>query len=304
MVRALVNDLLKCPDVEVLLTRDERLPALDAAVRTYWVRAGEPLANAWRACMAEADAVWPIAPETDGILEGLCHAVQGAGRLLLNSRPEAVAMATSKFATLAQLKAHGVPTVPTWWIDQPPPVPGTQWVVKPDRGAGCRDTRLITDPAELFRLGSAHSGPDWVVQSYLPGRAASLSLLVGDTGSCVLGCNLQRVVLIDDRFTLLGCVVNGLDWPEVLGAMLGRQVVAALPGLWGYLGVDFILTEAGPVVLEVNPRLTTSYVGLSRSIGRNVAGMVLDQLDPACPSPVGWLGGQCVDVDLGLQHGA
>jgi tyramine---L-glutamate ligase len=44
------------------------------------------------------------------------------------------------------------------------------------------------------------------------------------------------------------------------------------------VGVDIIVTPAGPVVIEINPRLTTSYVGLKASIGRNPAGLILSLL--------------------------
>jgi len=49
-----------------------------------------------------------------------------------------------------------------------------------------------------------------------------------------------------------------------------------MPGLWGLCGVDFVETGAGPVVIEVNPRLTTSYAGLHRAIGINPAHLVLE----------------------------
>jgi predicted ATP-grasp superfamily ATP-dependent carboligase len=44
------------------------------------------------------------------------------------------------------------------------------------------------------------------------------------------------------------------------------------------VGIDLVDTDEGPVVLEVNPRLTTSYVGLADTIGTNPAGLVLDLL--------------------------
>ena len=52
----------------------------------------------------------------------------------------------------------------------------------------------------------------------------------------------------------------------------------SLPGLWGYFGVDLILSGGGPVVVDVNPRLTTSYAGLRPALGINAAGMVLAAL--------------------------
>lgn len=47
----------------------------------------------------------------------------------------------------------------------------------------------------------------------------------------------------------------------------------------GYAGVDLLRTPTGLRVMEINPRLTTSYAGLSRSLGVNVARMTLDLLD-------------------------
>ena len=53
------------------------------------------------------------------------------------------------------------------------------------------------------------------------------------------------------------------------------QYPAAIPSLRGYVGIDFIQTEEGPMVLEINPRLTTSYCGLRSALGVNVADLVL-----------------------------
>ena len=59
--------------------------------------------------------------------------------------------------------------------------------------------------------------------------------------------------------------------------MLARAVVAALPGLRGFVGIDLVWSSAldAPVAIEVNPRLTTAFVGLSRRLGRNVGAEVL-----------------------------
>ena len=48
-----------------------------------------------------------------------------------------------------------------------------------------------------------------------------------------------------------------------------QQVVQALPGLRGLVGVDYIQTKDGPVVLEINPRATTSYAGLRAAMVQN-----------------------------------
>jgi predicted ATP-grasp superfamily ATP-dependent carboligase len=60
---------------------------------------------------------------------------------------------------------------------------------------------------------------------------------------------------------------------------LAVAAVAALPPTVGYVGVDLVLGEADDgrddVVIEVNPRLTTSYVGLRRLVRGNLAAAML-----------------------------
>ena len=55
-------------------------------------------------------------------------------------------------------------------------------------------------------------------------------------------------------------------------------IAHALPGLWGFVGVDLIL-DPQPRVLEINPRLTTSYVGLREAYGINPATWLLTLLN-------------------------
>ena len=49
-------------------------------------------------------------------------------------------------------------------------------------------------------------------------------------------------------------------------SQLAAQAVATLPDPFGYIGVDLVLGHdpegRDDVVIEINPRLTTSYVGL------------------------------------------
>ncbi|TCG09440.1 hypothetical protein BZM27_05710 [Paraburkholderia steynii] len=50
----------------------------------------------------------------------------------------------------------------------------------------------------------------------------------------------------------------------------------SLPGLRGFAGIDVVWHPArGPVVIEVNPRATVAYAGLSARLGRNLAADVL-----------------------------
>jgi predicted ATP-grasp superfamily ATP-dependent carboligase len=74
-----------------------------------------------------------------------------------------------------------------------------------------------------------------------------------------------------------GCL--GSPLPASLAAELepiAAAVARTLPGLWGHVGIDLIDSpDRGPVVVDINPRLTTSYAGLRGSIGANPAALLL-----------------------------
>ncbi len=281
MLRALVRDLAELGH-EVVTLRDGRLAEISLPAAVWRVHHSRELVPALRRALAACDAAWPIAPETGGELQRLCEAVLGSDRILLGSRPEAVELTADKFMTLTRLAQFGIPVVPTvrgTAVLDDAALPDRPWVVKPNDGAGCEDTYLVRDEAELRSRVTAAPNPDSViVQAYVEGVDASLSLLLADESSAVLGCNRQQIALRQDTFHLGGCIVNGLDFDAAAANALAQDIARAIPGLWGYVGVDFVLAEAGPQLLEINPRLTTSYVGLSHSLGVNAAGLVLDLL--------------------------
>ena len=59
---------------------------------------------------------------------------------------------------------------------------------------------------------------------------------------------------------------------------IARKIAKMLPDAAGYLGVDVIIDAENDriYVIEINPRLTTSYVGLREAIAHNPAKIILD----------------------------
>jgi tyramine---L-glutamate ligase len=299
MLRALAGDLAAIPGIEVAVARDQAcdLGMLPAIVET--VAPGE-LWQAYVRRAARCDAVWPIAPETDGILEA---ATRLAADAVLNSRSDALGLVRSKHATARHLAAHGIAAAPTVFLGESPPPANHGWVLKPDDGAGAAGTyRVSTIPPTptLPRKGGggihfadadfrpAHrdrpsplevegsQGGRTIVQPFLPGTPLSLSLLTQNGAAWLLSCNRQHVSCSDGAFTYRGGIVGGAETRRDVLEPLAARIAEALPGLWGYVGVDLVDTADGPVVLEINPRLTTSYVGLRDSLGLNPAALVLD----------------------------
>lgn len=272
MLRALVDDLTALPGVEVVATRDYRLAALPGPARTLCVGPGEGLEALLGRGLAQAEAIWPVAPESDGILERITRFVAACGVPLLGCSADAVRIAASKLATAQALAAAGIAVAPTAREPAGIAPAHAHLVIKPDDGAGCLATRLHTRAAALaWWRANAHEG--YVVQAYIAGEAMSLSLLCADGEAQILACNRQHVHLAGGDFEFAGVSVNAGLRARYAG--LASRIARALPGLWGYVGVDLVESEDGPVVIEINPRLTTSYVGLARALGVNPAARVL-----------------------------
>ncbi len=289
MLRSLLRDLSDLPEVRVTTSRDPRLPPVPDVAAIMPAPGEEPWALYARGARG-ADAAWPIAPETDGLLERLTRQTLALDKCLLGSRPEAVRLAASKWQTARVLDAGGLPAVPTFAAgERLPPLAGP-WVVKPDDGAGCEGVQLVPDWRAAGERLAAGSGR-LIAQPWIDGCALSLSLLCCDGRAALLCCNRQHVRLVDGRPTLDAITVNALPDAEGLLAGLATRIAAAIPGLWGYVGVDLVLAPDGPVVLEINPRLTTSYCGLRSALGMNAAALVLDLLTTPdagrCQTPTG-----------------
>lgn len=273
---ALLRDLAELDGVEVIMTYDSRLPP-PFVYHAIPIAKDDDAWKIWDQCIANANAVWPIAPEADGVLLRLTALINNHNKTLLGSSPEAVELTSSKYATWLALQAVGINAVvtclPQHWTREY----GT-WVVKPDDGAGCEGSMIFATSQALVDWLVQGYGDGYIIQPFMPGIAASLSLLCGQGRARLLSCNRQKMSLESGSFSYSGSVVNGMAKHWNAFEALALQITRAIPGLAGYVGVDVLVDHDHVRVLEINPRLTTSYVGLHEAMGFNPARLVVDLL--------------------------
>jgi predicted ATP-grasp superfamily ATP-dependent carboligase len=292
---ALVADLLDLGDVQVTFA-SSRFETVEPTRSHCIAMPGESITGFVARVARQHDRAWIIAPECDGLLLHL-HDSVGAARWLGCSK-EAIRTASSKSATAACLDAHGIPVTAALEPDGFVPETGAdlRWVVKPDDGAGGLDTfvydRIEDACAEYDARAAAGRNP--VMQQWVDGEPLSLSLVCGAQDVEVVSINRQLIGLPDAaaigktarvvEFT--GVEINQIDKRSKQGAeleTLARRVVSAIPGLRGFVGIDVVWhAQRGPIVIEVNPRLTAAYAGLSAQLGRNLAGDLLKAHGVAC----------------------
>jgi predicted ATP-grasp superfamily ATP-dependent carboligase len=277
MREAIVGDLLRAPGTHVTVA--DTLGTAPTAAHGIAPAPDESPEAFVRRMARLHDASWIVAPETDGMLERLREAVGDAGWIGCDAG--AIHCAASKSATLARLAGHGVPTPRAGG-----PGHRGRWIVKPDDGAGTVATRLHPARAAAHADLEARraAGRCATLEPFIEGEALSISMIVGAnlaTPVETVAFNRQRIEAGPEGW-LRDAGVRSAEIDERhdprAGALRGLalQVADAMPGLRGFVGIDLIWNEEqGPVAIEVNPRVTSAYVGLSSRLGRNLAAEIL-----------------------------
>lgn len=282
---ALLGELAQIDDVEVSCCYDYRLPAPEAE-HAIVVSEDDDAWHLWQEQIMASDATWLIAPETSGTLLRLTELVAAQGKLLLGCPASVVRITSSKLNTYQVLSKAGVAAVTTYaandWLSMLPlDGEGLGWVIKPDDGVSCEDTVFLTSSKDAVAWLEQRRKLTHVVQPLNPGEPASLSMLCRDGEAWLLSCNRQKIANRAGHFIYEGSMVNGFSKYWTLFDQVAKQVARALPDMSGYVGVDLMISDQGQIeVLEINPRLTTSYVGLRRATETNIAGLVLSLLGP------------------------
>lgn len=283
---ALLHGLSLLPNVEVITTHDARLtPPLLGSVT---ITAQDDALFVWQNLLQDCDAAFIIAPETGHQLADLVALVNRCQVLHLGSSLSAIKVATSKYQTSQQLIKAGLNAIPTYYLSELEVKDDDEsraWVVKPDDGAGCDGTMCFRKWADVKPYVIQQTGIQ-VIQPYIEGIAASISMLCKNGKAWVLSCNLQKIELVDTQFIYRGSVVNGFSANYARFENVATHIAQAMPELAGYVGVDVIVNKSEITILEINPRLTTSFVGLHQSLGINPSKLILDLFfDPQFTMP-------------------
>lgn len=291
MLWALLDDFQKCSDVHTVTVLDPRFEDRIPGLNRNTLPADEVVCvspgghdEIFLTLLNRCDAALVVAPETDGILSGLSARVESAGIPLLGSSASATATAGDKGACARIFRGANLPTVETSVVgfesaELTAEDMGFPLVFKPLDGIGCEGVCLVggrSDISEaLTRIRRVTSGGRILMQPFIDGIRASVSLLIAGDRSLPLSLNRQ-LIQPGMPFEYLGSEVP-FSHPKIRDAWnLACSASHRIPGLKGYVGVDLILTDDSAYLIEINPRLTTSYIGLRQVTGMNPAGMIFE----------------------------
>jgi predicted ATP-grasp superfamily ATP-dependent carboligase len=285
MFLAVLRDAARDPTIRVTAAWDtdgpvaaHEFPEEVAAFRIEPERHDESLA----ALAAEHDLILLIAPETGDELARLASLVRAAGGVVMLPSAGFIALASDKHASALALAAAGLP-VPAGRLLAPGESLPTGFRLpaarKANGGAGCDGLLRVDSVAEGSRPATTWER----AEPWEPGTPVGVAVLCGPGVAIPLPpcrqlfAGTRRPVYTGGSLLADGAAADrarGLACRAVIA--LERQSGAAC----GWVGVDMILgmrvDGTQDRLLEVNPRLTTSFIGLSAGLGGGLVRAILE----------------------------
>jgi predicted ATP-grasp superfamily ATP-dependent carboligase len=234
---------------------------------------------AFESCCRRATDVLVIAPEFHDILlqrRMLFDSLDLAESVSwLGCDAQSIEVGSDKFRLSHVLHQHKIQGVPTelYTVNHETPIDQPEgWhfpiVIKPRDGVGSIATRRVdsrTALHELVRSGLPKEF-DYIQQPYVAGQLVSVAAVFRHGKVRQVFPPAKQCVSSDVRFSYQGMDLEpefARVWRQPVDTLM-RDVLEALPGLNGYVGFDLIIPERSPaslIVLEINPRLTTGFLG-------------------------------------------
>lgn len=244
------------------------------------------------------DACFPVAPEEDLILYEITKILEENEVKTIGSSSEAVLACSDKFETYNRLK-DDFPMMESEKVFfsaiknyKDIFSRGEKMLVKPADGVSCSGVQIVQSYGDFIKA-SAHlkrttSLPYFLLQDHVEGESTSVSILSTGEKTTSLSLNRQNIGFNQGKLTYNGGEVPYQHSLSDDAQDIAEKVVKSMGGLKGYVGVDLLLDEANDEVyiLEINPRLTTSYVALRRLLNFNLGEAIIKAVDGELPTEI------------------
>jgi predicted ATP-grasp superfamily ATP-dependent carboligase len=226
-----------------------------------------------RAVVDQVDAILLIAPETDGCLENVCAWLAPWKEKFISPDVTFVRLAADKWNCQHLLTQAGINCPKSILFDDGVPVDEQIFnslkgplVIKPIDGAGSEGVSIVEKQNDIHPLIQAGK---FIVQEFVEGIAVSVSAVVSLENAPLF---LQPMEQVFKRHPI-GPFSHStpIADPNVVerAKTLAVKTFAKLPPTHGYVSLDMVISSrsaAADCVIEINPRLTTSYAFQESSI--------------------------------------
>lgn len=159
-------------------------------------------------------------------------------------------------------------------------------VIKPVDGAGCEGISVLYSkegiPAAVKKVSDVSMAKKLIAQKFCEGEHMSCSILCSTSRVLPLSINSQRIKISGNISYLGGISPYPCEHKDEI--FEESKNMARKLELFGFVGIDFLVSGNKIYFMEINPRITTSFIALSNVIqmGELLVSCVEDDL----PSPV------------------
>lgn len=238
------------------------------------------------------DAAYIIAPETNGILQKILKIIKNSGIITLNCNITGIDKVCNKIKLYNYLKKIRIKTpksIDFTTFDKLSDIKTVirknfnyPIIIKPSKGISCEGVSIVHNGKKLKKAIAnikkrAYSN-EVIAQELINGINVSICLLSSDNKARAISLNKQNLTIAepDNISEYKGGIVPFESPLKKKAFALAEKTINSIEDLKGFIGIDLILTNNDVVVIEINPRLTTSYIGLRKVTNINLAKTLID----------------------------
>ena len=306
MLRTTIEDFKKL-GFQIITLLDKRISHLARYLKTDMVKFVKPeddYLKIYTKCVKKSPFCFIIAPEFSKHLYNLTKIAKNLNKKILSIDLSGVWLGTSKLETYKYFIANKVNTPKSYKI----PLKGGKMdvdfilqkfeqfdcslIMKPEDGAGSELIYHFTTKDQILQLferakANLDIARSYIVQEFIDGDDLSISIInrttsekINTMDQIILSINAQNVQNIDSNKDSL--YLGGFTPVENYKVLKNKfeKILKSmdLTSFQGYFGIDFIKKADNSIYfIEINPRLTTSYIGIRNILDFNPLEFLFNQ---------------------------
>ena len=306
MLRTIIEDF-KNLGFHITTLLDSRIKFLSLYMKADIIKSvelEEDYLQKYTTCVRNSDYCFVIAPEFSNVLYNLTKIVKKNNKKLLSIDLNGIKLGASKLETyrffieneINTPKSYSIPfngnILDLDFILQKFDQINSSIVIKPDDGVGSELIFYFEKKDEILHFFESsnkitNTNRKYILQEYIEGDPMSVSIIndqplgkLVENGPKILSINAQNLQITDptkDSAYLGG--YTPVDQFEQLKAQIENILKGVeLSAFKGYFGIDFVKKVDNSLsFIEINPRLTTSYVGIRNVLEFNPMDLLLTQ---------------------------
>jgi predicted ATP-grasp superfamily ATP-dependent carboligase len=305
MLVALIKDFMSL-GYEVCTLIDYRIHHLSTILpinNRIIVKKDDNFLNHFKILVKDSDYSFIIAPDSRNVLFNLTRIVKKYNKILLSINLEGINIGSSKMNTYEFFQKNKLLTPKTYLIPFKKNKLDINFIVqkfddlkktiiiKPEDGVGAESIFLFETKEQIKNFfqdyySKIDTKRSYILQEYIEGKDLSISL-IGLQESLnkefknpfILTINSQNVSIKNPKYDseYLGGYTPINNYQQITLELTEILDKVDFSSFTGYFGIDLIRSEESKYYfIEINPRLTTSYIGIRNVINQNPSKLILE----------------------------